>query len=284
MKFWTTRNTCLVGSLCGIAFLATVAMARWADLRAAYCLSTRFEELRTNAQGLREFQHEQTGILFVQVPATRATIGSPSEELGRADDEIQRTVTVPRFLIAKYELSQGEWKAVMGGNPSAFSRDGDVGAQVGPDVNPDDLPVENVSWDDCVAFCRATGLSLPDEYQWEIACRAGTSTPFSLGDSVSTYEVNHDGRRPYAVAARGFYRGRTVPVRYGKPNDFGLHHMHGNVQEWCRGKDLLEDTPVIRGGGWSSPAARCRSSAREPPRRPKGGDTGFRPVYNLYSR
>ena len=93
-------------------------------------------------------------------------MGSPESEPGRNQVEIQHEVTLSPFLIAKFEVSQAEWKRVMGSNPSEFKGD--------------ELPVENVSWDDIQEFEEKTGLTLPTEAQWEYACRAGTSTPFAL--------------------------------------------------------------------------------------------------------
>ena len=130
------------------------------------------------------------------------------------------------FWMGVHQVMQAQWQAVMGSNPSMFKGDGN-------------LPVENVSWDDCVAFCEALGRKdgkayrLPTEAEWEYACRAGTTTPFHFGATISTNQVNHHNSR-----------NKTTPVGSFPANAWGLFDMHGNVLEWCQ--DLYAPYPDRR--------------------------------------
>jgi len=254
------------------------------------CSVAGFTLIGTNAAGLAEYRHQRTDIVFVRLPGGDFEMGSPRSEPNRFDDEGPvHTVTLSPFLIAKYEVTQAEYEAVMGSNPSRF--------------RGDQLPVEQVSWDDLEAadgFLARTGLELPSEAQWEYACRAGTTTAFSFGD-----ECNAQVCEPCAVADDfmwwcGNARGTPQPVGEKLANPFGLHDMHGNVYEWC--KDVYNDSfygaveaagpdPVAtsgsgfrvnRGGSWGIIAGRCRSALRfiiHPGNR--DGSLGFRPVRSL---
>lgn len=201
-------------------------------------------------------------------------MGSPEAEAGRDDDESpQHPVTLTQgFWLADTACTQALWRAVTGSDPSGF-----MGL---------DRPVENVSWHDVQDFlrrleallpgCRA---DLPTEAEWEYACRAGTVTPFSFGETITTDEVNYNGNFPYAGGIKGKYREGTVPVKSLPPNPWGLYEMHGNVWEWCadalraydsepqvdpRGPDDAgEDTHrAIRGGSWIFYAKLARSAYR----------------------
>lgn len=198
-------------------------------------------------------------------------MGSPVDEVGRYDDETQHEVTLTRgYWLADTACTQALWQAVMGDNPSRFK---------------DDLanPVEQVSWDDVQTFIArlnelVPGLAagLPSEAQWENACRAGTTTPFSFGKNITPEQVNYDGNNPYADGKEGLYRERTVPVKSLPPNLWGLYEMHGNVYEWCA--DWYRDYPqgpqtdpsgppegvdrVLRGGSWISYGRFCRAAYR----------------------
>ena len=189
-------------------------------------------------------------------------MGSPASEPEHGDDEGPRhEVILSPFLVAKYEVTQAQWKRVMGTSPSYFKGD--------------ELPVEKVSWNDCQEFCKKTGLSLPTEAQWEYACRAGTTTAYHSGDSeadlaeVAWYNKNSGGT--------------THPVGTKKPNDFGLYDMHGNLWEWCEDEHSPDsDGPISRGGSFSTDAGICDSADRT--RLPPGdriGSWGFRPLRPL---
>jgi formylglycine-generating enzyme required for sulfatase activity/serine/threonine protein kinase len=230
------------------------------------------------------------GLEMIQVPAGEFLMGSPSSEEDREDDETQHRVRLTQpFWLGKYEVTQGQWKAVMGSNPSHFKGE--------------DLPVEQVSWEDAMAFCRKLNqmdgnrpsgyvYSLPTEAQWEYACRAGTTTATAFGDSLSSREANFDGNYPYGGAGKGPYLEKTTPVGSYRSNAWGFYDMHGNVWEWCA--DRYGDYPsgsvtdpagssygadrVLRGGGWFNNGEYCRSADR---RRDtpgyRDGTLGFRP-------
>ena len=198
-------------------------------------------------------------------PPGTFTMGSPTSEEGRRDDEVQHRVALSQgFWMGETEVTQGLWKEVMGTNPSHFK-------------SGDNYPVENVSWSDCQKFLselnsrsevRKTGLkfSLPTEAQWEYACRAGTTTSFGVTgifDHMGWYSENSENK--------------THPVARKKANAWGLHDMHGNVWEWCQdwyGNYLgeVQTDPsgvhfgsyrVIRGGSCWNDAQFCRSANRD---------------------
>jgi formylglycine-generating enzyme required for sulfatase activity/tRNA A-37 threonylcarbamoyl transferase component Bud32 len=241
-----------------------------------------FEVVTTNAKGsiINKRNHsanyfvEDLGngvkLEMVEIPAGTFYMGSPENEAGRWDDESpQHQVNVPSFFIGKYPLTQAQYQAIMGNNPAYFK-----GAN---------RPVECVSWDDGVAFCQKlsqkTGKNykLPSEAQWEYACRAGTTTPFYFGESITPDLVNYHGRYPYADAPKGQYREQTTDVGTFPPNAFGLYDMHGNVWEWCEDdwQEKYINTPIngsalinqsvyklLRGGSWYILSADCRSARR----------------------
>ncbi len=149
----------------------------------------------------------------------------------------------------------------------------------------DDCPVTCVSWNDAIAFCawlsgqRGLPYRLPTEAEWEHACRAGTTTAFAFGDALSSAQANFDGSQPHGGALPGPFMGQTTAVRSYPPNAWGLYDMHGNVFEWCadwHGERYYERSPrrdprgpergtlrVVRGGAWTTGAARCRSAGRK---------------------
>jgi len=199
-------------------------------------------------------------------------MGSPDNEPLRGFDEgPQHDVTVPSFYIGKYEVTQAQWRAVMLGNPSNFKGD--------------NLPVESVSWNDAKKFChrlsQMTGKEyrLPTEAEWEYAARAGTTSPFAFGYTLSSEQANFDGNHPYGNFPAGINRNKTTPVGSFEPNAFNLHDMHGNVWEWC--EDVYHDNyngaptdgsawlsggdssvRVLRGGSWRLAGMSCRSAVR----------------------
>ena len=204
-----------------------------------------FQFRQFNRQALPEYFHEDTGIEFVRLPGGSYSMGSPESEDGSFDDERPRhAVTLSSFLIGKYEVTQAEWRRVVGTSPSHHSGDS--------------RPVEQVSWDDIQEFEAFSGLRLPSEAQWEYACRAGTTGAYSgTGD----------------LGAMGWYYGNsggsTHVVGQKAANGFGLHDVHGNVREWCESwyasysNPRASGTRVIRGGGWLDVARYCRSAARD---------------------
>ncbi len=217
---------------------------------------------------------------MVVIPAGRFLMGSPASEVGRSADEgPQRWVDVPRFAIGKYEVTQGQWQAVMGSNPSSFI---DCG------IN---CPVENVSWNDAQDFVKRlsqrTGQNyrLPSEAEWEYAARAGTTTAYFWGGRFDGGRA-HIGRR-------------TVQVGSFPGNAFGIYDMSGNVWEWVQDVWHTNDPGaptdgtarttggdssrrVLRGGSWFSTPEQLRTAFRDrysPVLRVNY--TGFRVVRNL---
>jgi formylglycine-generating enzyme required for sulfatase activity len=214
------------------------------------------------------------GLEMVYIPAGTFMMGSLPAEDGSSDSERpQHLVAVPAFYIGKYPVTQAQYQAIVGKNP-AF----DLGAR---------RPIENVSWHDAQLFCHKLSAMtdrryrLPSEAEWEYACRAGTTTPFSCGESIVTEVANYNGDRSYANAPKGQYRERTSVVGSFPANDFGLFDMHGNVWEWCEdhwhsnydgapinGSARIDpqaqahDARILRGGSWFRNPAVCRSAHR----------------------
>jgi formylglycine-generating enzyme required for sulfatase activity len=218
---------------------------------------------------------------MVEIPGGKFNMGSPASEAGRRDNESpQHQVTISPFLIGKFTVTQAQWQAVT--NLPKVQRD----------LKPDpsnfkgkNRPVEGVSWYDAVEFCarlsQKTGKTyrLPSEAEWEYACRAGTTTPFHFGATITTDLANYDGNSTYGSAPKGQYRQATTDVGTFPPNAFGLYDMHGNVWEWCAdvwhknyngapvngsvwssgGNNSLR---VLRGGSWGYIPEDCRSANR----------------------
>jgi eukaryotic-like serine/threonine-protein kinase len=210
------------------------------------------------------------GLDLVSIPSGTFMMG---DERHHQDEQPVHQVTVPAFFMSKYPITQIQYRSIMGEN---------VGSGSG-----DNYPIENVSWDDAIAFCTKLSqqsgdrFTLPSESQWEYACRAGTTTAFYFGETISPELVNYNGDYPYQGAPTGENRAQTTPVGSFPPNAFGLYDMHGNVWEWCldeyqpsyQGAPLdgsawilrLEEgnlKRVMRGGAWDYVARGCRSAVR----------------------
>jgi formylglycine-generating enzyme required for sulfatase activity len=255
---------------------------------------------------LAVFSYGQVSDRFVLLDGGAFTMGSPANEPRRAGNETAHQVTVSSFYIGKYEVTQAEYQELMGANPSLFKGE--------------NLPVEQVNWFNAVAYCNrlserdelkpayaiagqnvtwdktANGYRLPTEAEWEYACRAGTSTPFSTGNNITSDQANFNGTLPYNNNSRTAYRQRTAPVGSFAPNSFGAYDMHGNVAEWCwdwhgeyaRGEQTNPAGAasggyrIFRGGGWNHSADFLRSARRSalaPSER--GYFLGFRLVRNV---
>lgn len=217
---------------------------------------------------------------MVVVPAGSFTMGSPESEKERSDDEgPQRTVTIAkRFAVGKFTVSFEEWDACVTGGGCRGYRPKDRGWGRGK------MPVINVSWDDAKAYVAwlsaKTGKSyrLLTEAEWEYAARAGTTTPFWWGSSISPSQANYNGTGTYGSSSKGLYRERTVVVDSFAPNPFGLFQMHGNVMQWV--EDCYADnnrgaptdgsartvqrcsSRLLRGGSWSDFPGMLRAAYR----------------------
>jgi formylglycine-generating enzyme required for sulfatase activity len=211
------------------------------------------------------------GMTFVRINPGTFWMGSPTDEPGRYSDETRHQVTLTNgYYLQTTEVTQGQWKAVMGSNPSHFSSCGE------------DCPVEKVSWTDVQEFISAlntlegtTKYRLPTEAEWEYAARAGSMTAFANGEITKT-DCDHDPN----LAVMGWYCGNsgdtTHPVAQKQANAWGLYDMHGNVREWCSDLDgsypssaVTDPTGpssgsdrVCRGGGYLNYARVCRSAHR----------------------
>jgi formylglycine-generating enzyme required for sulfatase activity len=206
---------------------------------------------------------------FAWCPPGTFLMGSPPNEPERNDDETPHWVTLTKgFWMGVTPVTQAQWQAVMGRNPSHFKGD--------------NLPVESVSWDDCQAFCKKLAqkvrkrFRLPTEAEWEYACRAGTTTPFHFGATISTDQANYNGSNAYVTGRAAVFWQRTTPVDSFPANPWGLRDVHGNVWEWCQdwygpylSSDIQDplgpedgDGRVMRGGSWGGMPSDCRSAYR----------------------
>jgi formylglycine-generating enzyme required for sulfatase activity len=228
---------------------------------------------------------------MMQIPAGTFLMGSPKDELERQESEgPQNEVTLSRFFMGKYPITQAQWR-VMAALPQVERE-----LKADPSHFKGDLhPVESVSWYDAVEFCdRLTILTnrqyrLPTEAEWEYACRAGTTTPFHFGKTITTELANYRGTDneeykwsgSYGDGPKGEHREETTPVnQFEGANAFGLCDMHGNVWEWCQdhwhssykgaptdGSAWIEggssERRILRGGSWYFLPRYCRSAYRD---------------------
>ena len=211
-------------------------------------------------------------------------MGSSADELDRRYNEFpQHMVTLESFLISQTPITQAQWRQVMNTNPSQFK---------GKQTDRDQRPVERVSWHDAMAFCTELSdrsgrkYNLPSEAQWEFACRAGTTSAFNFGDTITSALANVNANNINLKSSGVLYRSQSSPVGHYPSNRWGLHDMHGNVEEWCLDywnpryqevtvdesswvAPLMEDSDenevhrVLRGGSWLNLfPCDCRSASR----------------------
>ncbi len=243
---------------------------------------------RRHAQYFTEDLSKSVTLEMVAIPGGTFTMGAPTNEKESSDRERpQHEVTVQPFFMGKYPVTQAQWRTV-----AALE-------QVNRELNPnpskfkgDDLPVESISWYDAVEFCdrlsKLTGrhYRLPSEAEWEYACRAGTTTPFHFGETITPQLANYNGEYTYGSGTKGKSSLKTThyttPVgSFNVANAFWLHDMHGNIWEWCADHwhDNYQGAPkdgsvwlkqnyndncyrLLRGGSWYYDPRNCRSASR----------------------
>jgi formylglycine-generating enzyme required for sulfatase activity len=255
------------------------------------------ERRALQVEGYRE-ELGGVALTMVKIPAGSFLMGSPEDEPERLEREgPQHDVTLGAFFMAQTPITQAQWRAVAGWQ------------KVERDLKPDpstfkgaNRPVEQVSWLDALEFCRRLSqrtdqrYGLPSEAQWEYACRAGSTTPFHCGATLTPELANYNGNYVYGNGPKGTYREQTIDVASFPANGWGLHDMHGNVWEWCEdhwhesynfapGDDqpwLIpaaadDERRLLRGGSWINYPGYCRSAYRynNPPGR-RGNAIGFR--------
>jgi formylglycine-generating enzyme required for sulfatase activity len=249
---------------------------------------------------------------MVFIPGGTFTMGSPKNEKDSHNNERpQHNVKVPSFFMGKYPITQGQWKVIATRTDLKvkINLEEDLSYFRKPYQDQDKKidrwlrPVERVNWYEAVEFCQrlskltGIGYRLPSETQWEYACRAGTTTPFYFGETLTDKLANYNASMTYASEPKGENKKETIPVGQFPPNAFGLYDMHGNVWEWCMDdwhdnyenapsdgsawldnnqeenldtENSLEstekdgDTPffVMRGGSWYNDPDFCRSAKR----------------------
>ena len=239
------------------------------------------KEQRT-AQYFREKLGNAIELDMILVRGGDFLMGSPETEDERRENEKQHPVTVKSFFLGRYPVTQEQWRIV------AETYDL-VNIKLKPDPSnfkEAKRPVEKVSWYEAQEYCDRLAKKtkrpyrLPTEAEWEYACRAGTTTPFYFGNTISTELANYNGNYTYANGVKGEYRKETTPVdHFDIANAWGLCDMHGNVYEWCQDHwhDNYEDVPedgsawltdnsdasrVYRGGSWVYFPRGCRSAYR----------------------
>ena len=260
-------------------------------------VNAKGEQIRKESKQSQYFREDLgKGITLemVAIPGGTFLMGTEDEEIERLVKKFnwegfrrerpQHEVTVPPFFMGKYPITQAQWKAI------AATAKIDIDLETNPsnfkgDEKGDELPVESVNWYQATEFCKRLSREtkreyrLPSEAEWEYACRAGTTTPFYFGETITGELANYNASNTYAEEAKGEYRQQTTRVGQFPPNAFGLYDMHGNVWEWCADTwhDNYDGAPTdgsawiengnnnrspLRGGSWCYYPDNCRSAFR----------------------
>ncbi|CAN5297021.1 N/A [soil metagenome] len=212
---------------------------------------------------------------MIEIPAGSFLMGSSDSETEKRENETpQHEVKLQSFYLGKFPVTQSEWFAVMQRIP-----------EISEDFRGNNLPVVNVYLEKAIEFCAKLSIltqenfRLPSESEWEYACRAGTTTSFSFGKTITNAQANFNGEQPFRKTPKGEFRKCLTTVGSFPPNSFGLYDMHGNVWEWCAdiwhenyvgapndGSAWLtngdQSYGVQRGGSWIDRASNCRSAFR----------------------
>ena len=267
-----------------LAYVALIVMV------AAWSRSTNADEPAATPSKI-EVLTNSIGMKLARIPAGKFVMGSPRTEPERVRGEATHDVTITQpYYLGVYEVTQAEFVKIMGGQVQPTFGNNNGG---GPDH-----PMENLEWSHAAEFCRKLSAQpdelsagrkyrLPTEAQWEYACRAGTTSAFHGGASLSSLKANCNGKVSYGDAEPGPYLRRSAKVGSYPPNAFGLYDMHGNVAEWCADwydPEAYEENPqtdprgppvgtfaddfgnfflVVRGGSWLDDARACRSAYRQ---------------------
>ncbi len=273
---------------------------------------TVIEQKKSQAQFFKEDLDNGVPLEMVSIPGGKFLMGTEDEEIERLVQKFnwdgfrrekpQHEVTVQPFFMGKYPITQAQWRAIA--SLPKVNRDLEPSPS---NFKGDERPIEQVSWDDAVEFCqrlskaRGKKYRLPTEAEWEYACRAGTTTPFHFGETITSELANYNGNNTYASEPKGGYQRQTTPVGNFPfpPNAFGLYDMHGNVWEWCEDDwhDNYQSVPkdgsslpsgvsskqiirgAIRGGSWKNTPSNCRSACRHNFKRgDRNNNIGFRVV------
>jgi formylglycine-generating enzyme required for sulfatase activity len=240
----------------------------------------QLKEKPITVSGYHEQLAEDVAITMIQIPAGEFQMGSPELEVDRQSHEgPQHLVKLGSFFLGQTAVTQAQWQVVAGwpkqqlelnDQPSRFQAA--------------NQPVEQVSWKEAMEFCwrlsvrTGRNYTLPSESQWEYACRAGTTTAFSFGETLTPELANYNGNNTYASGPKGVYRQTTAEVGSFPANGWGLHDMHGNVWEWCLDSwhGTYKGAPpdgsawttdggadrLLRGGSWLYDPRYCRSAYR----------------------
>ncbi len=222
------------------------------------------------------------GMKFVWIEPGTFLMGSPKNEKGRSEIEVQHKVTLTKgFYMSTCPVTQEQWYAIIAPGYYKHVEEFDL-SHPSRFQSGKNFPVDSVSWDDCQVFIKKLQKKekrqyrLPTEAEWEYACRAGTTTPYYFGHTISTSEVNFAGGALEYNGKKGANRKKTTPVGSFPPNAWGLYDMHGNLAQWCEDRfgnytsqSVVDPrgapsrgARILRGGSWEEAALRCRSACR----------------------
>lgn len=278
-------------------------------IRSKQYVPVRFETVQVNPQGnlIQTLPREATtftedlghGVTLdmVRVPGGTFMMGSVGNEDGADEDEPPpREVSVPTFWMGKTVITRSQWNALSHLTQSTQALPTDLESP----LELPNRPMESVCWTEAVKYCQWLSqhtertYQLPSRALWEYACRAGTTTPFAFGETLTPALANYNGNYAYDQGPKGDYRQQTTDVGSFPPNPFGLYDMHGNVWEWCLDdwhdvhketsaeasiKKLSGQKKYLKGGAWSCQPANCRSAyCLKDPLHNRVDDVGFRVV------